>query len=146
MYLRSKPLTRIFHELPSRDHETGNPLAGLSGAQRARIRWACHLATAGCWSRGVPERYVAGADIRGRQEERPYPWSQQVIHKISGLALIIHGSVAPSALPPSPLIWHIYCNITWRTKIHGAEYGRKDRIRFLNSDAGFLRTWLSWSS
>jgi hypothetical protein len=24
------------------------------------------------WSRGVPERYVAGADIRGRQEGRPY--------------------------------------------------------------------------
>ncbi|MGB6927721.1 MAG: hypothetical protein WBH05_00745 [Syntrophobacteria bacterium] len=33
----------------SRDHETGNPLAGLSGAQRARRRWVCHLATAGCW-------------------------------------------------------------------------------------------------
>ncbi|MDH3963182.1 MAG: hypothetical protein OEV25_07195 [Deltaproteobacteria bacterium] len=29
----------------SRDHETGNPLAGLSGAQRARRRWVCHLAT-----------------------------------------------------------------------------------------------------
>jgi hypothetical protein len=24
------------------------------------------------WFRGVPERYVAGTDIRGRQEERPY--------------------------------------------------------------------------
>ena len=35
-------LARIFHELLSRDHATGNPLAGLSGAQRARIRWACH--------------------------------------------------------------------------------------------------------
>ena len=33
----------------------------------------------------VPERYVAGADTRGRQEGRPYPWSQQVIHEISGL-------------------------------------------------------------
>jgi hypothetical protein len=32
----------------------------------------------------VPERYVAGADTRGRQEVRPYPWSQQVIHEISG--------------------------------------------------------------
>jgi len=41
-------------------------------------RWVCHLATAGCWFRGVPERYVAGADTRGRQEGRPYPWSQQV--------------------------------------------------------------------
>jgi hypothetical protein len=33
----------------------------------------------------VPERYVAGSDTRGRQGERPYPWSQQVIHEISGL-------------------------------------------------------------
>src|SRR5210317_2187059 len=47
-------------------------------------RWACHLATAGCWLRGVPERYVAGADTRGRQEGRPNPWSQQVIYEISG--------------------------------------------------------------
>jgi len=37
------------------------------------------------WLRGVPERYVAGADTRGRQEGRSYPWSQQVIHEISGL-------------------------------------------------------------
>jgi hypothetical protein len=37
------------------------------------------------WFRGVPERYVVGADTRGRQEGRPYPWSQQVIHEISGL-------------------------------------------------------------
>ena len=44
---------------------------------------------AGCWSRGVPERYVAGADTRGRQEGRPYPWSQQVIHEISGLELVL---------------------------------------------------------
>ena len=80
-------LARIFHELLSRDHETGNPLAGLSGAQRARIRWVCHLATAGGWFRGVPQRYVAGADTRGRQEGRPYPWLQQVIREISGLVL-----------------------------------------------------------
>ena len=38
------------------------------------------------WFRGVPERYVAGADTRGRQEGRPYQWSQQVIHEMSGLA------------------------------------------------------------
>jgi len=36
----------------------------------------------------VPERYAAGADARGRQEGRPYPWSQLVIHEISGLAKI----------------------------------------------------------
>ena len=37
--------------------------------------------------RDVPEWYVAGADTRGRQEGRPYPWSQQVIYEISGLRL-----------------------------------------------------------
>jgi hypothetical protein len=37
------------------------------------------------WFRGVPKRYVAGAETRGRQEGRPYPWSQHVIHEISGL-------------------------------------------------------------
>ena len=37
------------------------------------------------WFRGVPERYVAGTDSRGRPEGRPYPGSQQVIHEISGL-------------------------------------------------------------
>ena len=37
------------------------------------------------WVGGVPERYAAGADTRGRQEGRPYPWSQQVIHEISWL-------------------------------------------------------------
>jgi hypothetical protein len=42
------------------------------------------------WFRGVPERYVAGADTRGRQEGRPYPWLQQVIHEISGLAFGLH--------------------------------------------------------
>jgi len=33
----------------------------------------------------VPERYVAGTDARGRQEGRPYPWSQPVIREISRL-------------------------------------------------------------
>jgi hypothetical protein len=65
-------LARIFHELLSRDHEdgraTGQPSRGTAGLVR-----------------GVPERHVAGADTRGRQEGRPYPWSQQVIHEISGL-------------------------------------------------------------
>ena len=49
-------------------------------------RRPCHRATAGGWTRGVPVRYVAGTDTRGRQEGRPYPWSKQVIHKISGLS------------------------------------------------------------
>ncbi len=38
----------------------------------------------------VPKRYVAGADTRGRQEGRPDPWSQRVIHEISGLIEIIN--------------------------------------------------------
>jgi hypothetical protein len=37
----------------------------------------------------VPKRYVAGTNIRERQEGRPYPWSQQVIHEISGLDHIL---------------------------------------------------------
>jgi hypothetical protein len=52
---------------------------------RETAKMGVHLATTGCWFRGVPERYVAGADTRGRQAGRPYPWSQQVIHEISGL-------------------------------------------------------------
>jgi len=45
---QQKTLTRMFHELLWPDHATGNPLvadtacgAGLSGAKRARRRWAC---------------------------------------------------------------------------------------------------------
>jgi hypothetical protein len=69
----------MFHELPSRDHEDGR-------ATRSAGACAACLATAGCWFRGVPERYVVGADTRGRKEGRPYySWSQQVIHEISGL-------------------------------------------------------------
>jgi hypothetical protein len=79
----------MFYELPSRDRETGNPLAGLSGAQRARRGWACHLTTRPAvprdWFRGVPEWYVVETHTRGRQEGRPYPWSQQVIHETFGL-------------------------------------------------------------
>ena len=56
------------------------PRAAQALAPRA---WQPSRVTAGF--RGVPERYVAGADTRGRQGRRPYPWSQQVIHDISGL-------------------------------------------------------------
>ena len=38
----SRNLARMIHELVMRDCATGNPLAGLSGAQRARIKWTCH--------------------------------------------------------------------------------------------------------
>jgi hypothetical protein len=66
-----QPLAWIFHEFLSRDHEdgraTGQPSRGTAGLV------------------SVPERYVEGTDTRGRLEGRPYPWSQQVIHEISGL-------------------------------------------------------------
>jgi len=67
------------------------------------------------WFRGVPERYVAGADTRGRQAFRlgekdghiirarcaplspasgfPVSWSQQVIHEISGLKFTHYGKL-----------------------------------------------------
>ena len=44
----------------------------------------------------VPEWYVAGTDSRGRPEGRPYPWSQQVIHEISGLLVSSQLSVVRS--------------------------------------------------
>jgi hypothetical protein len=59
------------HREPARSGEAGGPPGNSSRG------------TAGLVS--VPERYVAGADTRGRQEGRPYSWSQQVIHEISGL-------------------------------------------------------------
>ena len=50
------------------------------------------------WLRGVPERYVAGADTRGRPEGRPYPGSQQVIHGTSGLGNSL-----------TPIVERLYC-------------------------------------
>ncbi len=39
----------------------------------------------------VPERYVAGADTRGRREGRPNQWSQLEIHGMSGLSELLFG-------------------------------------------------------
>ncbi len=67
--------------------------------------------TAGCRFRGVPERYVAGAYIRGRPEGRPYPGSQQAIHETSGLELLF--PLCPTLLlnrPQGP-------GFFWRTKM-----------------------------
>ena len=44
------------------------------GVARTR-RWVCNRATAGSWTRGALEQYVAGSDTRGRTEGHPYPWS-----------------------------------------------------------------------
>jgi hypothetical protein len=62
----------VRHREPARSGEAGGPPGNRPAVPRD-------------WSRGLPERYVAGADTRGRQEGQPYPWSQQVIHEISGL-------------------------------------------------------------
>jgi hypothetical protein len=63
------------HREPARSGEAGGPPGNRPALPRD-------------WFRGVPERYVAGTDTRGRREGRPYPWSQQVIHEISGLRMI----------------------------------------------------------
>ena len=60
----------------------------------AQARRAGHRETAGSWSRGVPERYVAGCDTRRRPGGRPYPWSQQAIREASGLGY--HGGTLVS--------------------------------------------------
>ena len=53
----------------------------------------------GVGSEAYLERYVAGADTRGRQEGRPYPWSQHVIHEISGLEQICQlGILTPKVM------------------------------------------------
>ncbi len=57
------------------------------------------------WFRGIPERYVAGADIRGRPEGRPYPWSQQVIHEISGLGQMASQHLEFYGFPAFLLLW-----------------------------------------
>jgi hypothetical protein len=52
----------------------GNSSRGTAGLVPRRTEW-----------------YVAGADTRGRQEGRPNPWSQQVIHEMSGLSELLLG-------------------------------------------------------
>jgi hypothetical protein len=57
--------------VPARHRERSGEAGGPPGNRRVLV--------------SVPERYVAGTDTRGRREGRPYLWSQQVIHEISGL-------------------------------------------------------------
>ncbi|MDH3849772.1 MAG: hypothetical protein OEV09_01820 [Deltaproteobacteria bacterium] len=57
----------------SRDHETGNPLAGLSGAERARRGWACHRATVPRY-RGIgAEAYLNGTSQGPTPEDARLP-------------------------------------------------------------------------
>ncbi len=62
----------------------------------------------------VPERYVAGADTRGLQEGRPSPWSQQVIHEISGLVLCCAPFTVYSFFLPYALCSMPYADLTHR--------------------------------
>ena len=94
----------MFHELLSRDREDGRATAStiaefglrienlLKSSQKTREQMAKSELLVRYHklqfkirdpksqirdrSRGVAERYVAGTETRGRQEERPYPWSQ----------------------------------------------------------------------
>jgi hypothetical protein len=61
------------------------------------------------WFRGVPERYVAGADIRGRPGGRPNTGSQQAINKTSGLVeqnLLLLSEARPFVKEKE--IWMVY--------------------------------------
>ena len=81
------PIARVSDESSPRDCEDGRacpPSRACSLRRGGRATWQPSRVPRD-WFRGVPEWYVAGADTRGRQEGRPYPWSQQVIHEISGL-------------------------------------------------------------
>jgi hypothetical protein len=83
----------MFHELLPRDREDGR-------ATRSAGACAACRATTGCWTRGVPERYVAGYNTRGRPEGRPYQRSQLVMHETSGL-----DPSTESGLDPA-LVWN----------------------------------------
>jgi hypothetical protein len=75
---------RIIHELLSRDHEDGRAtwqpqgvgleahLNGTSQGELVLLRYA-------------QDKFPRRRNTRGRQVGRPYPWSQQVIHELSGL-------------------------------------------------------------
>ena len=70
--------------VPARHRERSGEAGGPPGNRRVLV--------------SVPERYVAGADTRGRQEGRPYPWSQQVIHEIFGLEEIVSDGILVARL------------------------------------------------
>jgi hypothetical protein len=74
--------------LLSRDREDGRatwqPSHGTAGLVPRRTWTVRRRVSLSCLSRAcLGER--SRRNTRGRQEGRPYPWSQQVIHKISGL-------------------------------------------------------------
>ena len=71
------------------DRETGNPLAGLSGAERARIIWPSFRASSGVEPCDVPFRYAS--DSIPRYRGMVARWHAHLhdlataIHEISGL-------------------------------------------------------------
>ena len=78
-------LARIFHELLSRDHDDGRatwqPYRGIGS--EAYLNGTSQGEPVLSEVEGTPE----DARLPARREGRPYPWSQQVIDEISGLAL-----------------------------------------------------------
>ena len=59
VYNAGRFITRISHELLSRDHEDGRATRSAGACAACR---ATRPAVPRDWFRGVPERYVAGAD------------------------------------------------------------------------------------
>jgi hypothetical protein len=68
-----KHRTRIFHESACCDRETGNPLAGLSGAERARIIWPSFRASSGVGPCDVLFKYASGPTPCGCPVAQPSP-------------------------------------------------------------------------
>ena len=71
-----------------------------------------HPAVPRDWTRGVPERYVAGFDSRGRPGGRPYPRSQQAIHEISGLVPRTFQQKTQDLLMGDPVSLLLECYLT----------------------------------
>jgi hypothetical protein len=73
------------------DHETGNPLAGLSGAQRARIIWAFFLVSLGVGPCNILFQYDSGPIPRYRgtvaRWRTHFRGLAPAMHEISELAL-----------------------------------------------------------
>jgi hypothetical protein len=64
------------------------------------------------WTRGVPERYVAECDTRGRPEGRQNPRSQQVIHETSELGQTLL-NFAPNLTSPLHFVnANVFCAYT----------------------------------
>jgi hypothetical protein len=111
----------MFHELLWRDREDG------------RATWQ---------PQGVgSEAYLNGT--RGRQEGRPYPWSQQAIHKIFGLKKEVAVKRGPGpqialGVPLASMVVHVAI-LSSRARISSFRKSRSDCPES-RADEGFLDT------